>query len=83
MPTRKEVLQMALDALVVSRKHITEHHRDMVMEALRSELAKPEPEPVGYFIESLGNDYCKHCFEQFADEYANDPDVVPLYREDV
>ena len=72
-------MQMALDVLKVDMSWLRQ--RD-VIKALEAELAKPEPEPVGYFIESLGNDYCKHRFEQFADKYAKDEWVVPLYRKE-
>jgi len=54
------------------------------MKALDAELAKPEPEPVGYFVEYPGNEWARHTFEQLADVHANDTDVVcvPLYRKE-
>lgn len=39
--TDRELLQMALDALEESKKHITDQRRDKTMEALRAALAQP------------------------------------------
>jgi hypothetical protein len=91
----RAVMQQALDALEAEAAiYMDNDPEDGPPEAmtdairiLRAELAKPEPEPFGYFIESfryfiesLGNDYYKHRLAQFADKYTNDLDVVPLYR---
>jgi len=46
MQTDRELLQMALDALEESKKHLTDHLRNRTIEALRARLAQGEPEPV-------------------------------------
>jgi len=89
MSTR-EVMQLALDALEKSNaayrgygEYISQIDVDATAKAiteLKAELAKPEPEPVGYFIEYPGNEYARHTFKQFADMYAGDVESVPLYR---
>jgi len=79
----RKVMKLALDALEGCYLMFYEDEgRAEAITALRDELAKPEPEPVGYFVEYPGNEWAKHTFEQLADIHANDTDVVcvPLYR---
>jgi len=47
--TKREVMQMALDALE-EYEHHTDDQTGIAIAALRVELAKPEPEPVAYAI---------------------------------
>jgi len=88
--TKRELVQMALDAL---NQHCSFTTRDMpdamdngiaAIVALEAELAKPEPEPAGYFLEYPENKWAKHEFRQIADIHAGHDDlrVVPLYRKE-
>ncbi len=56
MQTDRELLQMALDALEESKKHLTDQRRDKTIEALRARLAQGEPETVGYLTNALGDE---------------------------
>ncbi len=79
----REVLQLALDALEgCYLMFYVDEGREEAIAVLKAELANPEPEPVGYFVEYPGNKFARHTFEQLADIHANDTDVVcvPLYR---
>jgi len=58
MTTDKEVMQMALDALEESKKHLTDQRRDKTIESLRARLAQGEPEPVAYKVTSKLGEYC-------------------------
>ncbi len=88
----KQAMQMALDALEKSNaayrgygEYLSQIDVDATakaISALKAELAKPEPEPVGYFVEYPGNEFARHRFEQFADMYAGDVEAVPLYRKE-
>jgi hypothetical protein len=77
--TRRELLQMALDAL---RPSATTEQQEKAATTLEAELAKPEPEPAGCFIETPGNEWVKYSFKQFADTHAKDYNMTPLYRKD-
>jgi hypothetical protein len=64
----KAVMQLALDALI--HNYPTEYRQEVV-EKLRAELAKPEPEPI-MWLDNLGN--CA----RYKSKYA----VMPLYRKE-
>jgi hypothetical protein len=84
----RELLQMALDALVESVLHqpmyatkcIKKHNQ--AIKKLKAELSKPEPKPAGWFVEFEETQWCKHGYTQVADLHAKDSDVVPLYRKE-
>ena len=89
MSTR-ETMQMALDALSGMEQNYgnlwqvaqTPEELDGICNALRAELAKPEPEPVGYFAVGGTGGSVKTRFVQFSDSCAGNPGVIPLYRKD-
>ena len=88
----REVMQLALDALVQNHNwHVgravhgyedsTLYETNItVIKAIRGELAKPEPEPAGYFAEAPGGTTVKQRYVQFSDSCAGNDRVVPLYR---
>jgi hypothetical protein len=79
--TTRQLLILALDALEM-RCGTNAEERAELIPAIRSHLAKPEPDPAGYFCESPGNRVCKHRFNQWADQCATKDWIVPLYRKD-
>jgi hypothetical protein len=89
--TKRELLQMALDALSkmseqsdcdIDKFTFSRFGGFTVIDALRAELAKPEPEPAGYFVESRGTQFAKYGWNQVADQHSTDADVIPLYRKE-
>ena len=82
----REVMQLALAALEMELEFPNtgpaKYAMGCAIKELRAELAKPEPEPAGWFAEKDGNDFVKHGYEQFADQHANEEWVVPLYRKE-
>jgi len=79
----RKVMKLALDAL--EGCYLMFYEDEGVAEAisaLKAALAKPAPEPVGYFVEYPGNEFARHRFEQFADMYSGDVEAVPLYRKE-
>ena len=51
----KQLLQQALDALEPDDSAYREERVDRAIDALRAELAKPDPEPVGYVYWNKGH----------------------------
>ena len=85
--TKRELLQMALEVLEVSVPIREEDGEAFIaaFRALRAELAKPEPEPAGYFLEGPGNRWAKYGFVQIGDDRRaidDASDYVTLYRKE-
>ncbi len=82
--TDKELMQMALDALINAKGYIFHNvlddkanQYDTAVEALRARLAQPEPEPVAWFIEGTFMDGTP----SFIQVCETDPEFyTPLYR---
>ena len=89
-------MQMALDALkwyveeddviedMVGNEPWVEGKRDAEssIEELRAELAKPEPEPIGYFIDYGRAEWVEHDLKQLADDDKDCITAIPLYRKE-
>jgi hypothetical protein len=77
-------MQLALDALESAlsddQPYITKCVESVA--TLKAELAKPEPEPAGYFAVGGTGGSVKTRFVQFSDSCAGNPGVIPLYRKE-
>jgi len=82
--TKREVMQMAMDALL---KHLRlcgdPEESTKAFFALRAELAKPEPEPVAWTYETA---LSKISFDNGSSSYiwknSHASDMTPLYRKE-
>jgi len=84
--TKREVMQMALDALLIEKDvpaYGGKRHLDPAINALRAELAKPEPEPVAWTYETA---LSKISFDNGSSSYiwknSHASDMTPLYRKE-
>ncbi len=90
---KREVMKMTLDALICCTSTTSRTTLMNAIEALRAELAKPEPEPVAWGVikrgervwyinesKSVCDGYAMHFAHKDADGY--DQEVVPLYRKE-
>ena len=81
MPTDKELMQQALDALEAMQSYAAAENKglricDETIEALRARLAQPEPEPVAWVAYETGE---KHGVDFDEDEIAELPVGTMLY----
>ena len=85
--TKRELLQMALDALNmaidwIDPNEVVQLDISDVIQTLRAELEKPEPEPVGYFIDYGREQWVEHDLKQLADDDKDCLTSIPLYRKE-
>jgi hypothetical protein len=73
----REVMQLALDALTNNCRWA---YRYPAIEALKAELAKPEPEPVAWISTEYFTAFSRQGYQVTPHKIA--PDLVPLYRKD-
>ena len=92
MPTDKELMQQALDALESSRVFVTTREKikhpegtdwyDERIEALRAALAQPEPKPAAWITGGGKGELWWHQSVKFDDDgnlIGENPDDIPLY----
>ena len=78
--TKREVMQMALDALSSNGRGYMYEDELEAIKALRAELAKPEPEPVAWITQGgKGELWWYRSVDEYGNNNKND---IPLYRKE-
>ena len=80
--TKREVMQMSLDALLFIPEEYRMPQQAISIRVIEAELAKPEPEPVGYFIDYGREQWVEHDLKQLADDDKDCLTAIPLYRKE-
>ncbi len=78
----REVMQQALDALICCTSTTSRTTLINAIEALKAELAKPEPEPI-YWVGSNGGAMPDEIYQDWSKAYPEDAKYFsPLYRKE-